>query len=548
MLPVFVGEDTPGRLRWQLMVINAANTKDFRTLDTRPLRHGQRAGRQRRRRPAGVRRPGGEPLSLGPCRRPSGASRNARPPVVSLCFSRRRPHPGRRHVGRVARAAESQLQVWDVPSRRIMSTAASCRTTSAPARSVPDGKRLAYTGGKDNEVFVAPLRDPEKTVALAGTGRRILKVAFAKEEPFYRVAFGTDYRDRGFNDYADLQESFDTTRSSLVARCPVASVRLARRRLVAGRLAGEAAGRRHAATVRRRRAQRQRGPRSPPGRPAPLLLLDRRSARASRLPLPSEPTCKTASTSTGWSSKGPCPMLAAFPRPSRLRHFAWRSPATCGFSPRLRPTARSWSGASRNISGARKRWAAGAPISRSRDRATGRQDARPGRPAVPQGSARGRRDHGHPLAGRAGRIARRSRPAAILEALQTVPWATQVVFESSRGGAARPPFQLLPAWQPLATLFVATERRMGLLDAGRLLRRLDERLPAVRLAGEPRPARAARLLSRRPVLQEARTARRAWTGCCRREVCTRRSAGRRPRRPRPSCTRSCPSRSPPRRR
>ena len=49
-----------------------------------------------------------------------------------------------------------------------------------------------------------------------------------------------------------------------------------------------------------------------------------------------------------------------------------------------------------------------------------------------------------------------NRPAAILEKLRTLPWMTQVVFEVSRGGAARPPFQLLPAWQPLATLFVST--------------------------------------------------------------------------------------------
>ncbi len=49
-----------------------------------------------------------------------------------------------------------------------------------------------------------------------------------------------------------------------------------------------------------------------------------------------------------------------------------------------------------------------------------------------------------------------NRPAAILEKLRTLPWMTQVVFEISRGGAARPPFQLLPAWQPLATLFVST--------------------------------------------------------------------------------------------
>src|SRR5262249_19583823 len=47
-------------------------------------------------------------------------------------------------------------------------------------------------------------------------------------------------------------------------------------------------------------------------------------------------------------------------------------------------------------------------------------------------------------------------PAVMLNQLETLPWGTQVVFEYARNGAAKPAFQLLPAWQPLATLFVAT--------------------------------------------------------------------------------------------
>ena len=46
-------------------------------------------------------------------------------------------------------------------------------------------------------------------------------------------------------------------------------------------------------------------------------------------------------------------------------------------------------------------------------------------------------------------------PAAMLDQLQNLPWGTQVVFEYARNGAAQPAFQLLPAWQPLATLFAA---------------------------------------------------------------------------------------------
>jgi hypothetical protein len=50
------------------------------------------------------------------------------------------------------------------------------------------------------------------------------------------------------------------------------------------------------------------------------------------------------------------------------------------------------------------------------------------------------------------------RAAEMLERLQTLPWGTQVVFEYSRNGVARPSFQLLPAWQPLATLFVGSNK------------------------------------------------------------------------------------------
>jgi hypothetical protein len=42
--------------------------------------------------------------------------------------------------------------------------------------------------------------------------------------------------------------------------------------------------------------------------------------------------------------------------------------------------------------------------------------------------------------------------------LGELPWNTQVVFEFARRGQDQPAFQLLPAWQPLASLFVSSER------------------------------------------------------------------------------------------
>ena len=39
-------------------------------------------------------------------------------------------------------------------------------------------------------------------------------MAFAVEQPYYRVAFGNASPGRGFNDFGDLQETFDTTNLS----------------------------------------------------------------------------------------------------------------------------------------------------------------------------------------------------------------------------------------------------------------------------------------------------------------------------------------------
>ena len=50
------------------------------------------------------------------------------------------------------------------------------------------------------------------------------------------------------------------------------------------------------------------------------------------------------------------------------------------------------------------------------------------------------------------------RPDAMLARLSDLPSEIQVVFEYARGGAAQTPFQLLPAWQPMANLFVTSDR------------------------------------------------------------------------------------------
>jgi WD40 repeat protein len=49
-------------------------------------------------------------------------------------------------------------------------------------------------------------------------------------------------------------------------------------------------------------------------------------------------------------------------------------------------------------------------------------------------------------------------PQAMLQALEDVPWSTLVVFEYRRRDLREPRFQMYPAWQSLASLFVAENR------------------------------------------------------------------------------------------
>jgi WD40 repeat protein len=466
VLPVFVGEDSRRRLRWKLVACNVADRKDFRTLDT--VHYGMvsalaASADGSRLASADLEGnlylwdlAGGRSVLLTlRVREPRHAERDEygepSAPVVSLCFS----PDGRTLAAGTAVApatAQSQLQVWDLSARRIVYSRKLPDHVRACAIS-PDGKRLAYVGGKDNEVFVASLDAPEKAVALAGTGQRILKVAFAKEEPLYRVAFGADYRDRGFNDYADLQASFDTTRSSLARDAPLKASDW----LAADWLQGD-----WRATLKPDGTLQL----AKQGVPKGSVVLDPRLEGRPRCycwiaDRQGEPFAIAVGTDVQNSiyvfrlaEKGPCPIL---------RHFRGHNDyvTSLAVSRDLRllvscsadGTIMFWS-LSEYQRGAETlgRWGAEFEV-RGEQLVVKTLD--PAGPLFRKGLREG--DVIGAIRWPAEQADRtESRPAAIVETLQTAPWATQVVFESSRGGAARPPFQLLPAWQPLATLFVAT--------------------------------------------------------------------------------------------
>ena len=221
VLPSFASNPGESRLRWRLLRVRIADTSDFHALEV--MHFGLVTALAAS--PDGNRlasadaeghlylwdlAQGGPPVSLEPGRG-----------VLSLSFS---PDGRTLVVGTLAGGADgkSQLQIWNVTTRTVTRKLPLADHVYASAIS-PDGQRLAYTGGLNGEVFVEPLEGTQKPAVLQGTGRRIGKAAFARDQPYYRVAFGAAVPGRQFNDYGDFQETFDPVQLSCGAEPPKAA-------------------------------------------------------------------------------------------------------------------------------------------------------------------------------------------------------------------------------------------------------------------------------------------------------------------------------------
>jgi WD40 repeat protein len=474
VLPTFASRPGETRLRWRLVEINVSDPTDFHALDT--IHYGMITAlaatpdgtrlasadaegklylwdRTRAKVPGG-----GPPQTLASDRG-----------VLSMNFS----PDGRTLVAGTLTGADgkSELQVWNTVSGTIVRRAALADHVYACAVS-PDGKRLAYSGGDQGQVYVESMAGDAVPAVLRGIGQRIGKVAFAAEQPFYRVAFGKIQSGRGFNDYGALEETFDTTQLSRGVARPKPGEWLTPDWLSGGWTAkplsdgtlqlflndvprGTVTFRNVSGTLR---VPPSNGTRSVPD------TLDEGTPRCFCW-IPDAASGQPFAIAVGTDvqdsiyicrlvERGACPIL---------RHFRGHNDrvTSLGASRDLKylvsgsadGTVRFW-----NLAGyaqgaaAPGRWGAAFVV---QDGKLVANDVHPAGPLFGKGIRKG--DVLTALRWPADRAEQsENHPEAMLEKLAALPWGTQVVFEYSRKGAAQPAFQLLPAWPPLATLFAGS--------------------------------------------------------------------------------------------
>ena len=377
---------------------------------------------------------------------------DAAPCAISMCFS----PDGKTLVAGTAVAKEtqvSQVLVWDAGTGRPLGSRTRPDHVTACAVS-PDGTRLAYSGGRDHEITLSGLTAAEPAASLRGTGRRVWKVAFARQDPLYRIAWGTEPRERGFNDYADLDSQFDP------AKLELGDGQLQPDQWLAPDwTAGTWTVRREANGALQLREDGQLR-----GRIELDPALEGRPRCYCWIPgAPGEPRALAVGTDVqnslyvfGLAQRGRCPIWRQFRgHQDFVTSVGVSRDARFLVSGSADGTIIVWSlDGLAETPEAVNRWGAEFAVQENTLRTASLQPAgplfrrglRPGDLITEirwPGDGQSQTEH---------------RPAEMLARLQELPWLSQVVFRCSRNGQSRPAFQLVPAWQPLATLFVDANR------------------------------------------------------------------------------------------
>lgn len=459
ILPVNVGEDAAGRLLWKLQRVPIAQPEQAHTFETthQGMVTAMAASRDGKHLASADLAGHLYLWDLG-----TAVVRPVEPgaTALSLAFT---PEGDRLVVGTTQRAGNGtgELQVWDVGAASLLRRRNTADHVTACAVS-PEGRQVAYTGGQDFEVFIEPLDGKRAPLVLGGKGRRILKVAFARDEPLYRVAFGARLNQRGFNDYGDLERTFDATRLELGPRGQLDPQAWITGQTYAGTWSvqwqpgglqllrdGQPRG-----TVVFRTALQEGAPRSfcwipdPQGNPWAIAVGTdvQNSIYVYRL-----------------AENGPCPLL---------RHFRGHQDAVLSLavsrdvrylvSGSADGTVAFWS-----LSDYQQgdslwgRWGGELAV----EGAAG--DARrlvvrrihPAGPLYYKGLREGDAISTIRWFADAGGQKRfeATQPEQMLAALRHVAWGTMVEFRTLRGGVSQPGFQLRPAWPALASLFVSAD-------------------------------------------------------------------------------------------
>lgn len=315
-----------------------------------------------------------------------------------------------------------------------------------------DGRRVACTGGENHGVLLLDVQDLQRPVPLRGVAGPIWRVAFADAPADYRVAFATRHlgHQAAFNRYGEVSEAFDAAALTL----------------------GEAQGEWIDPEAGAGEWQARLEPPAP-DQPSTLRLYYRGRLRGA---IPLDPAIDGRVRCYCWiPGNGADPRAIAVgtdkqhaiylyaldetgPRLVRAfrGHHDWVTSVSVSrdrkylASGSADGTIRLWS-LSGLQQGAGSRW--GATLVARQGRLTVTELD----PAGPLFRLGVRADD---VLVRIGfldaqqQLRHQEQPADILRTLQEISWQRgQVTFFFERAGQARPEFQALPAWQPLATLF-----------------------------------------------------------------------------------------------
>lgn len=366
-------------------------------------------------------------------------------------------------AGTAESQGQSHVEIWNVSDPhqplRTKQDIVSRNNVSACALSV-DGKFCAYADG--NDLVVIPLMDAKLAERLQAGMRPPLRVAFAREAPLYRLAFGTERT----GDSVPLQHAFDTDRVQIDE-----ASRINERDWVPENADSQGWGvevQRDAKTALESFRLLERG--EPKGK----IPLDPNSqgAPSAWAWIPDEagrPFAVAIGTSASGNiyvfrlaPQGECPILQVFRghsgRVNSLsvsRDRRYLASASMDATIRIWPL-RDWL----HDSAMTQRWGADFEIQSGQLAVSSvREDGPVYFRGIRQGDVIQRLRWSDGLDDK-GNLQYQSSdaPEAMLRTLRELPWDTMVAFEYIRGRAPARPFQIFPAWQPLVSLAVAESR------------------------------------------------------------------------------------------